>query len=64
MVKLSEEDEIYLKSLTYAIGRLIIARNEAHGNTAKQDEISKKLEKLYDIKHLATQQAVARAQLR
>ena len=62
MVKLNKDDEIYIQSLTYAIARLIVARRNAQGNELKQIEISKKLEKLYDIKYLAIQQAVAKVQ--
>lgn len=36
-----------------AIKRLIIKRREAHGNEEEQKRINAKLDKLYNIKHIA-----------
>jgi hypothetical protein len=40
-------------AINEAIKRLIIKRREAHGNEEEQRRINAKLEKLYDIKHIA-----------
>lgn len=43
-------------AINEAIKRLIIKRQEAHGNDEEQSRINKKLDKLYDIKYIALQQ--------
>lgn len=45
-----------LQALNEAIKRLIIARREAHGDSAEQDRLNAKLTKLYDLKELALTQ--------
>ena len=45
-----------LEALQNAIGKLLIARREAHGNEAEQARITAKLEKLYDLKHTMLEQ--------
>ena len=45
-----------LDALNYAIARLIIARQKAHGNYAEQARINAKLTKLYDLKYLMLEQ--------
>lgn len=42
-----------IEALEEAVKRLIIKRKEAHGNEEEQQRINAKLDKLYDIKHIA-----------
>lgn len=45
-----------LEVLENKISELIAKRAEAHGDNARQDEINKKLTKLYDVKFIMQQQ--------
>ena len=40
-----------LEALIHAIAKLIIKREQAHGNQPEQDRINAKLTKLYDLKY-------------
>lgn len=42
-----------IDAVNEAIKRLLIKRREAHGNQEEQQRINAKLDKLYDIKHIA-----------
>lgn len=42
-----------IDAVNEAIKRLVIKRKEAHGNQEEQQRINAKLDKLYDIKHIA-----------
>ena len=45
-----------LETLKAAIGRLIIARQAAHGDKEEQNRINAKLEKLYNLKYILLSQ--------
>lgn len=45
-----------ITALKAAIGRLIIARQNAHGNKAEQTRINAKLDKLYNLKYILLSQ--------
>lgn len=45
-----------LEAIRAAIGRLIIARQAAHGNKEEQNRINAKLEKLYNLKYILLSQ--------
>lgn len=42
-----------IDAVNEAIKRLVIKRRKAHGNQEEQQRINAKLDKLYDIKHIA-----------
>ena len=42
-----------IDAVNEAIKRLVIKRREANGNQEEQQRINAKLDKLYDIKHIA-----------
>jgi hypothetical protein len=46
-----------IEALKEAIAKLIVKRAEAYGNEAEQSRINAKLEKLYNLKYLALEQA-------
>lgn len=46
-----------IEALKEAIAKLITKRAEAHGNAEEQSRINAKLEKLYNLKYLAIEQA-------
>ena len=45
-----------LEAIRAAIGRLIIARQAAHGDKEEQNRINAKLEKLYKLKYILLSQ--------
>lgn len=45
-----------LEAIRAAIGRLIIARQAAHGNKEEQNRINAKLDKLYNLKYILLSQ--------
>lgn len=47
-----------LEALNNAIAKLIIKRQEAHGDMAEQQRINTKLSKLYDCKNLMLVQSI------
>ena len=46
-----------IEALKEAIAKLIVKRAEAHGDAEEQGRINAKLEKLYNLKYLAIEQA-------
>ena len=47
------------QALMLAIARLIVQRAEAHGNTAEQERINAKLDRLYALKATMLEQGAA-----
>ena len=45
-----------ITALKAAIGRLILARQAAHGDKEEQNRINAKLEKLYNLKYILLSQ--------
>lgn len=46
-----------IEAVKEAIAKLITKRAEAHGNESEQSRINAKLDKLYNLKYLALEQA-------
>ena len=56
---IKEKTIMTYQALMLAIARLIVQRAEAHGNTAEQERINAKLDRLYALKATMLEQGAA-----